>query len=272
MSSPLYLHEENIIVSSSTGAGATNVSADGSSFYVTFADPIKIPAHAKNVQLSLHSSTIWWTVPNVTTNINDSMYIEYFNGTSTGTYNITVPQGLYDLEGLNSAVQVQLENAGAPTSPDTLIELQSDEATQKVLIRRNYANTSIDFTQSDTFRDIVGFNSQVLAVTGASNLTTIADNVASFNTIEKFLFHSDLVARGIRIGSSYNQTIGEVLIDVSPGSQIVSKDYNPPKSSASELVGAIRNRARFWITDQDNQNVNTNSEIFTGRIVLSYLA
>ena len=75
----------------------------------------------------------------------------------------------------------------------------------------------------------------------------------------------------IRFNNNYNQTIGQVLIDVAPGSQIVSKPFNPARINAPELAGATRTNLRFWLTDDEDRRVDTNSEYWTARIVIHYL-
>ena len=77
--------------------------------------------------------------------------------------------------------------------------------------------------------------------------------------------------KGIRFNNSYNQTVAQVLIDVAPGSQIVSTPFNPAKCNAQELAGSKRTNLRFWLTDDKQRNVNTNGEYFTARIVIHYM-
>ena len=184
---------------------------------------------------------------------------------------ITIPQGLYDLSGLNQAIARELEMAGAQISPEPLISLSADDATQKVEMRFNYANTTVDFTQSNTFREILGFNSAVYPLVETTPATILAPNLASFNQINYFLIHSDLVNSGIRFNNSYNQTISQVLITSPPGSQIVSTPFNPAKVNADELAGALRTNMRFWLTDDKNRLVNTNGETWGCRILITYL-
>ncbi len=268
----LVSEEINLIASSDPANGATNISSDGSQFTVQLQDGIKIPKNAHNVHVSLQEATVWWVVPNIITGVNDKLYITAPRASDDAltAYVITLEQGLYDLTALNEAVLRELENAAAKTNPSTVINILSDNATQKVEFRYNYVGIEIDFTQADTFRDILGFNSQTLGPNATAPLIYLADNVAAFNTINSFLIHSDLVSRGIRLNNSYNQTLGQVLIDKAPGSQIVSTPFNPPKVSADELAGAIKSTLRFWLTDQANQPVNTNSEFWTGRVSIKY--
>lgn len=257
-------HEIPIIVSSDPNAGALNVSADGSSFEVNLEDPIRIPRDAKSVDVIVQEATVWWVIPNIITGQNDKFYLEHL----ATPYVATIPQGLYDLSGLQTAAEREIVAVGAPAG---LFNFIADEPTQKVVIRFNQAGTQIDFTQADTFRGLMGFNSQLVPLAPSVGIyTQLADNEAAFNVVDYFLIHSDLVSRGIRINNTYNQTISQVLIDVPPGSQIVSRPFNPPPSPAWSLIGDIRKSLRFWITDQNNAPVNTVGEAWSARIIIRY--
>lgn len=264
--------EISMILSSNPNSGAINRSSDGSYFEVQLQDGLQLPAEALNVTIAVEEASIWWVVPNIIAGVNDKMYI---TGPDTlnvvQNYVVTIPQGLYDLAGINQAILRELENQGAKISPNSLISLTPDEATQRVEIRFDYATVSIDFTQPDTPREILGFNSQILGPYVGAPVSILADNVAKFNQVNYFLIHSDLTNKGIRFNNDYNQTIAQVLIDVSPGSQIVSRPFNPAKIAVPELAGAKRSNLRMWLTDDQNRNVNTNGEYYSARIVIRYL-
>ena len=263
--------EISMIVSSDPSTGAINRSSDGSYFEIQLQDGLNIPKEAHNINLSVEEASIWWTVPNIITGQNDKIYISGINTLDVLTdYVITIPQGLYDLSGLNQAILRGLENAGAKVNPNPLITLTADEPTQKVEIRYNYGSVLIDFTKTDTPRAILGFNSAIYGpYTAGTNL--LAPNVAQFNQINYFLIHSDLTTKGIRFNNKYNQTISQVLIDVSPGSQIVSRPFNPARIPVPELGGARRTNFRMWLTDDEDRSVNTSGEYWTARIVIRYL-
>ena len=262
--------EISMIVSSDPTNGATNISPDGSYFEVQLQDGLKVPKDALNVNISVEEATIWWSVPNVITGENDKMYI---TGPDTldviQNFILTIPQGLYDLAGINEAMARELEASGAKIDPEPLITLSPDEATQRVQMRFNYATVSIDFTQTDTPRVILGFDAQVYTPVPTNPI--LAPSVAAFNRINYFLIHSDMTNKGIRFNNNYNQTIGQVLIDVAPGSQIVSRPFNPAKINAPELAGTTRTNLRFWLTDDEDRRVNTNNEYWSARIVIHYL-
>lgn len=186
-------------------------------------------------------------------------------------FTITIPQGLYDLAGLNQAIARELETEGARADPDPLITLNPDEATQKVEIRFNYNDVSVDFTQPNTFAEILGFNKVIYGPYPNAPISILANETAQFNQINYFLIKSDLTNKGIRFNNNYNQTIGQVLIDVPPGSQITSNPRNPAKVNVQELSGATRTNLRFWLTDDKDRRVNTNGEYWSARIVIHYL-
>lgn len=263
--------EISLIVSSDTANGAINKSADGSTFEIQLQTPIDIPKEAKNVNITVEEATVWWTIPNIVSGENDLMRINGPNTSDVLTqFDITIPQGLYDISGLNAEINRLLETAGAKVSPNPLISLSANTSTQKVQIRYGYATVAIDFTIPQTPRLILGYDSSVYFV-GSAPITVSAPNVAQFNQVNYFLIHSDLVNQGLRFNNTYNQTIAQVLITVPPGSQIVSTPFNPPKSNAQELAGTKRRNLRFYLTDDRNRPVNTNTENWTARIVIHYL-
>lgn len=271
--------EISLIVSSDPAAGAINKTNDGSYFEIQLdGEGIHLPKDAINVNVAVEEATVWWTIPNIITGVNDLIRITGENDQGgTGTFNIILPQGLYDLSGLNQAIITGLENAGALTvdgngNSISLISLEADDATQKVRIRFNTAQAAIYFNIGQTPREILGFESnQYGPFPGSYPTSVLAENTAAFNQVNYFLLHSDLVNKGIRFNNSFNQTIAQILIDVAPGSQIISKPFNPAKCNGQELAGSRRTNLRFWITDDKQRPVNTNGEYFTARIVIHYM-
>lgn len=256
-----------LIVDSDEKAGAINKSADGSTFEIELDDPITIPANAINVHVQVQEATIWWVIPNIITDVNDTFSLD--DGLGGGPYVIQIAQGLYNLSGLQQAIESALVTAGSASGQFTFL---SDNATQKVIIRLNAIGVTVDFTVADTFHIILGFlGTDILGPTGVAQTDFTATNTAAFNTIDYFLIHSDIVPQGIRTNNSYNQTIAQVLIDTSPGSQIVSRPFNPPKVEAQNLIGALRRRLKFWLTTQDGVTlVDTNNENWSARVIISY--
>lgn len=271
--------EINILVTSDPKQGAQNVTPYGSRFKIKLEQPIEIPKTALNVTLSVEESTIWWTVPNILTGLNDKLYVTgptQANPAIIQTEVLTIPLGLYDASGLNETVQNLLTNAGfqitdgVPAVSKPIFTITTDEATSRILIRFEYSTVRLDFTPNDTPRDILGLNAEAYGPYVLTPYNLPAPNVAQFNTVNYFLIHSDLVQDGLRINNSYNQTIAQVLIDVAPGSQIVSKPFNPARISCDRLAGSSIDSFNVWLTDDAQREVNTNGEYYTARIRIAY--
>lgn len=269
--------EISLLVSSDPSQGAINVNQGGNAFEIQLDDPIDIPKDALNVSVRVEEATVWWVVPNVITGENDTFYI--FGDLQAGgqqLFTIQIEQGLYDLTGLNNSLQSELEAAGARTvdgnnNPLPLVSLAPDDATQKVLLRFNYPNVYVDFQPNNTPREILGFEALQYGPFPTAPINQLAPNTAAFNQVNYFLIASDLVQKGIRFNNRYNQVITQVLINVAPGSQIVSTPFNPAKTTAQELAGSKRTNIRFRLTDDKLRPVNTNGEYFTARIVIEYM-
>lgn len=273
--------EINLIVSSDPDNGAVNITSDRSAFTVKFEGAgFQVDKDAYNITLAVEESTIWWNIPNIIDNVNNKIYI--FGDDDTlpvpvpQLYTITIPQGLYDLDGLNLTITNELEAQGARTLDASnnalpLITFTEDLSTSKSRLRFNYPNVYVDFSQPNTFREILGFNSAVYGPFVGAPLSILADKTAAFNQINYFLIHSDLVKDGIRFNNQYNQTISQVLIDVPAGSQIVSKPFNPAKCDASNLENNSLSSVRFWITDDKQRPVNVSEfDYWSARIVVRY--
>lgn len=257
-------HQIPIIFSSSSGSGAVNKSSDGSSFEINLEQPIIIPNKAQYCYVVCQAAEIWNTSPNILTGVNDKLYLSDGSGSLT----ITIPQGLYDLNLLNNEINRQIIESGRV---DDSIIIYGNQATQKTVIALKTIGTSIDFTQSDTFRDILGFNSGTVGPSVSTDEFFDSDNVAGFNTIDYFIIHCDLVSYGIRINNTYTQAVAQILITSDAGDQIKNRENNPPEIPAIELIGQRKHTIRCWLTDQDNNLINTAGEDYAFRLVIYYL-
>ena len=272
--------ELNLLVTSDPSQGARNVSKNGSRFSIKLEDPIELPEGALNPVICVEEATVWWTVPNIITGENDKLYVTgptQANPLITQTSILTIPLGLYDASGLNETVQNLLENAGFQTTSGTpaisrpVFTITTDEATSRIILRFEYSTVSINFTPNDTPRDILGFDNLVYGPYMLAPQNIPAPFVAQFNTVNYFLIHTDLCDNGIRFNNQYNNTVAQVLINVAPGSQIISTPFNPAQSSADKLVGTKIDTFNVWLTDDKQREVNTNSEYFTARLVIRWL-
>ena len=100
--------EISMIVSSDPSQGATNTSPDGSYFEIQLQDGLMLPKDALNINIAVEESTIWWSVPNIITGVNDKMYLQ---GSTEGSIKTRVELGY-------PASAVFNINDGSPTNPN----------------------------------------------------------------------------------------------------------------------------------------------------------
>lgn len=269
-------NEISLLVSSDPSQGASQISTDGASFSINLGtDGIKIPKNAYNVKVSVESASVWWSVPNILDSGSKKNNLLTITGPNTAgvltTFNIAIIKGLYDLSGLNGAIQRELENLGAKIDPLPIIALEPDENTQRVNIVLNYLTSSVSFPNGSPY-EILGFNlGQTVSVpAGVVPYNALAPNVANFNTTNFFLIHTDLIQKGIRFNNNYSGIIAQVLINKKPGSQILYEPLRAPIISANELVGTNRNSIRFWLTNDKNELVDTNDEYWSARLAIRW--
>lgn len=263
-------YEIPLLVSSDPSQGAENLVDNGSTFEISLNYPLDIPERAKNCYIVCPETTIWWSIPNIETGVNDDFTITYTAaGGSPIIFSIQIPQGLYNITNLDSTIKRLLVNEGAP--PD-IITLSGDNSTQKSVIKvviDTFDSLSIDFTPSNSVASILGFNPAVIGpYSGTENV--FSDNIAKFNTLDYLLIKSDIVSTGLRVNNQYSGIINHITIDVPPGSQIINRPFHPPKIPCNELVGNKIKTLRFYLTDQNGAPVNTNGEYWSVRFYIEY--
>jgi hypothetical protein len=267
---------EEVIFSSDPLSGAQDVTAAGDTFSVNFTDPITIPKNAQQVEVQMIESVVWFTTPNITAQNQNLRITGPDINDVVRVYDIVVPKGLYDLSALSAAILRELESATpkAKQIPSPLISFSADDATSKVIMYLNYDTVTVDFSVPASLGDILGFDTDPsenpVGPFVGTPLPTTAPFVARFNTINSFLIHCDLARAGIRLNNNYYQIIGNPLIDVPPGKQIIYSPQFPPLCEANHLRGQSRTRVRCWLTDDQNRPVDTNGEYWSFRLRITY--
>ena len=267
---------QSYFFSSAAEDGAQNISLDGCCFTVQLDEPIGIPREAVEAELSVTSAQIWWTVSNISVKFNNNKLYLYSDWipAPAGSPNwvITLPDGLYSVITLNTAIAREISNLGLPSN---LVVIGGDDATQKIVVTFNGGGnkTYFDFTPADTFRDILGFDARevpALANQSTDGYTELGDNLATFNTIDSFLINTDLISSGIPTNNNLSGTIAKVVIDEKPGALITFDPFNPSVVSARELIGRTKNAFTFRLTDQNYNLVDTNQETWSIVIKITY--
>ena len=256
-----------IFVDSSEATGAFNVTPGRDRFSIQFKNTIEIPPRVQNVTLGVVSSTIWWTVKNITSANNQFRFL--ISGDPGSPFDITIEEGLYDVANLNAAINRELINAGVASG---LLTITGDSASQKIVINLDTAGLRVEWIVGSMF-ELTGFTSgQFVPAAGftTGQFSELAPNVANFSDVSSFLLGTDLVTNGIPVGNAERQVIANPLINVPPGSQINFSPDNIIRVPAQNLAGKNINQALFFITDQLGRSLDFNGEDFTILFEIQY--
>ena len=138
----------------------------------------------------------------------------------------------------------------------------------------NLSAASILFGTSTAFATLLGFVQSTLTFTAASGVTLVQHtgaSVANFSSLSHVDLRTDLAGGGaIQADGERGQTIASIVPDVSPGAQINFAPPNLIEIDANHLIGHPVNKARFYLTDQNGAAIDTNSETWSARIILSW--
>ena len=256
----------NFFTSSNPVDGAINVSSDGSRFSMPLSDPLVIPRNAYNVQLDFLQAQMYNSFPNIFSGgqsnpQNNLMYFVYLGA----SYLLTIPQGQYDFTSFQDLVE-SFESLNS--IPVGTFLFSANANTGYVTLYINAYNSSVDFTQPNTPRLLLGFNAVLLATT-ITYLSFTAANYAHFNTVDFVILHSSLVP-GILLNGIYNQNCLQCFITSGPGEIFVTEPINSSPLPADNLIGTSTSSIDFYITDQSQNALDTGGEFYYARIRVSY--
>jgi len=253
------------IFSSDPRADPAFLSADGTEFDVSLYNPIQLPSNAFDCTVEVVKATIWNTVNNIAASLNNNIFSVFYSGSLR---TITITDGSYSVQALNSLVSKELVNLGLPSD---VVVITGDVATQRINLTFPYIGSYVDFTVPDSCYEILGFGVDVYpaAPTTVVNQNIVAPNVAAFNNIERFLIKSTIVSESIPTNQNKNQTIASIPIPPgSVGSQFTFEPRYPVKLDASDLKNPKQN-INFRLTNELGEPAITN-EAFSCELVIRY--
>lgn len=237
----------SFIFNSDPASGSQSLSADGSSFQVTLDRPLSIPRSAVGALGGVVQASIWNTSPNIAAAFNNNIFQFTTAQAPAGTYTLTIPDGLYSVDGLNTFISAQLVNLGLPAS---LFTIGGDYSTQKTLLTIELKGDDVDFTVPNSVNAVLGFNAEVLTAPSA-NYSFYSENTAAFNRVNSFVLASNFVSQGIPVNDQSRGIIASVPINVAPGSQIAFNPQNVVWFDASELIGSSKLNMTFRLLNQN---------------------
>lgn len=250
--------------------GMSTLSANNARFTLNMEQAFFLDPGVENVGLFVNNATIWNLVYNISQSLGNNHF--YVFQDPFPVFNLVIPDGSYSTADLSSTINSLLVAAGGTSG---LIALTENFATQRVILQidgtlAGAGGAQVDFTPADTCRDVLGFNAALQPAVPTNVFTEIpGDNRAAFNNLNFFKVHSD-IGQGFRDNEQFDNTIAIVPLTARPGSQIVYQPFNPPRSDASRLRNHLTRTIQVWITDENNNEVNTN-EVWSVQLVVEWL-
>ena len=253
------------IFSSANANNPINKSEDGTIFSIQLDQPIMFPNDSFDCTAEVVGASVWNTVPNVSVNLANNRLYVFYSGT---LYTVVLPDGLYSVSSLNAQVMKSLVNQGLPGD---VVSIIGNQSTQRIVLSFNYVGSYVDFTGSNSCKNLLGFDSRLVPVapTTIVSQSEDGDSTAQFNNIESFLIKSDLVSGNIPTNKDSEQTIALIPINAKTGDQILYNPYNASRVDASNLKGLGRTYATFRLTDEKGSPAITNED-FSIQMVFRY--
>ena len=233
-----------------------NASTFNNKYQVTLINGLGVPKKARSCEVALVQAQVWNYDANVRAPINRIYYKP--NAVDPETF-LTIPNGYYGLDEMNSQIRLQLQLGGE--NPD-IFSLAGDSATQKIIVNFGADGVYLNFNPADSLKNILGFDSRYSPATAPGTPAVnggldVADNVAAFNSVNAFLIEcGSIVNDGININAIGTSIVGQVPITAPPNSLI---SYSPNQTvwvDCEHLIGANRSDIQFTLKNELLQDVS----------------
>lgn len=267
--------------SSSTSLGASQRSADGSSFEVRLDSPIQVPPSAIDATIECVSANIWRTSPNISAAYkNNKLYFWHYEPISLSNtlVTLTIPDGLYSIAGLDAMVRRLLKVTDIPLSVPTTkftgneIDFEGDQPTQRVYITMKpnitFSSGIGPFTP-DNIALTLGFTAD--PPFGNAGGEYGAQQVATLNKTNAYVIHTNLVHGGITVNNLHDNILTEIQLTSSPGDLLTYRPYIPYVIDGSHLKNGPVDLITFRLTNELGEPIDTNGEDWSFSIVIKYL-
>lgn len=261
---PLFINSNNTLPNNNVSYKST----DGSNITVRCNPPLTFPPNGYNFKAYLVSFDFWYTFVNISSEKNNDKFYFTNDAGDLDKYEITLDSGLYSLDALSSAIQYGVKSLGFAQD---IISLTGDNSTGKVIlnIKTGYA---VYFKSTSLLRNLLGFTSnQAVPNSGlaVSDMSQKGTNVAQFSDLSSILVHASFITR-----SNFNGSESNVIAIAGPSVDVGDKQtyipYNLIKVPCNNLKGSSLSEISFYITDQNNRALDTNSENWELSLMIEY--
>ena len=222
---------------------------NGSSASFEFSQAVEIPRAAREIFLQVSQAEIWNSFPNIEVGVNNLLVFSYANQLRV----LSLPTGAFNVDAINATFGPQLTAMGLGGI------IQLSEAVEQSKVIMTFDRAGVTYIASDsTLRTVIGFTQDVTS-TPAQN-SFFADSIAQFNVVNKLLLHTSLPVNGLILNGNSTNIIAKIPISATPGFQFIYAPFHPAKVPAPALAGFSIRNLEFWLTDENNNPVNTLGE------------
>lgn len=233
--------------------GISSNSTDTSDNFSVILNPPIVLDNKEDWSVGLVSISCWYNFYNITSTRGNNI-IRYSPDSGSNWYNVTLPNGLYAIEDINTSLQQQIENNGHDVNKLTIVANYSQLKVQVYVAAGS--NFQIDLQSGvSSIHDFLGFDSQIITAEG---FTTAENNANITNDINNLMVHCTLVdSRFSYDNGGRSQIIYSLAPNELPGSIIIRTPTNPiylpVTSNYIDYIG-------MKITDQSGNSVSFNNE------------
>ena len=229
------------------------LSSDKSNFNTRFNPKLELDEE-KVYEIALVNLETYYSFPNIDETNNVFVYSPD-NGNSW--VKIKIPEGSYELDDINNAIQHEMEKRGHydEINEDYYINISPNTNTLKsiLILEKGY---QVDFDHQNSLAKVLGF-------TGTKYMEGFheSENVVDILRINSILVNVDIIS-GNYVNGTTKSTLYSFFPDVSPGYKIIESPVNlvylPITLNTIDSLSVM-------ITDQDNNLLNLRDEKLTIR-------
>lgn len=260
-----------VLTISSAGSGTYDKANAYHTVYLN--PPVKVP-DADYVSAKLVSASVWNSVPNVLTGINDVFVIAITDSVvfptepgNTKEFKFVLTQGQYSYDNLVLALTRTFVGAGLRA--DTL-NITADVSSSYVYFSTGYSGGAVIKANSKSLVPLFGVSKTAdFAVPLAPTLSRAPDR-AAFNSINSFVLHSSIASPGLPINGRTSSILGVVPINVKPNRLINYTPAYPIEVNAENLQNNEISQVTSYWTTEDGQTPAPMYDDFTYSVEITY--
>lgn len=227
------------------------------SFETFFPQPVRASSgrHLEMALIGFHTAYSWTNVK-----VGNNTFV-YSSDGGTTFKTITLPEGNYELDSINTEVQRQIVASGDADDKANPITISPNHATLRAIIDISNPDFQVDIAKSG-LRTILGWPADAPVLKAGRHE---APEIVKISSINEVLIHCDAVDGSYTATSTASQAKKSYVLasfypDVPPGFKI---GYSPSHLVFLPLIVDQVQRMRIWITDQDNNPINMRGELIT---------